>query len=798
MPKPLGSRRFGPRLLRLALALAFVLPLFAIGVDIPASAQGADDRKVILVLDASGSMSDWVNEGRKIDIAAEAVTATLNTLGDQGREAEVLVFEDCQDLTIPQAWNRWKRDWDPSRSVNTVGSTPTGLALQAAMYRLGYIDADGLATGGGTGEIVLISDGMSNCPPDPCKVVEDAGTPVVVHTVGFLLAASDRAAGRELRCIAQITGGIFVSVEKAEEAVQQIPTLVREQNVHNHPKNVPQGLNERYSWWRYIDRDGDGIPDKWEEDGVYFPIEEDGVVVSERWLDLAAAGADPDVKDIFIYWDWEQGAQFDDAVFDLIADALAEAPFDSNRGIDVHFIRGKEIPSSELPTSRPHGSSTTAVREALFKKAAEYSGFDKSMWSGSDQVPQLAKYLLLLDHCESCVYGVVYSIPGNFMTVLLGGSSWCTVEEASGLCDLGPNINNETRSQNFVEASVVVHELGHLLGLRHHGTENCPVGDDKYQSVMSYKYALTGLPTNDGESVIDYSRETTVNLDWKLGRYGGTKDTDTSCNGYSSDRYPNAGSITFVLGQYGEDPDFYSTDADLRFGPGQAPPEVDIESLIRETSRQSLTTFVEYFDLEYPTELLGPCAIAPPAPFVDVSESSFAFDDIACIYDLGITRGTSTYTYSPRQIVTREQMAAFMAHLYQAAVEKAAPTARVPFRDIDSSFAKDAIGQIYGLDITRGTGPGTYSPRQVVTREQMAAFMARLYRAIVKKAAPTVPVPFTDVGSSFAKDAIGQIYGLDITRGTGPGTYSPRQVVTREQMAAFMARLYRIIDNETR
>ncbi|MFT7607234.1 MAG: hypothetical protein ACI9MX_000289, partial [Candidatus Aldehydirespiratoraceae bacterium] len=40
----------------------------------------------------------------------------------------------------------------------------------------------------------------------------------------------------------------------------------------------------------------------------------------------------------------------------------------------------------------------------------------------------------------------------------------------------------------------------------------------------------------------------------------------------------------------------------------------------------------------------------------------------------------------------------------------------------------DDISCIFGLGITTGTGPSTYNPNGNVTREQMAAFIARLWR----------------------------------------------------------------------
>ncbi len=55
------------------------------------------------------------------------------------------------------------------------------------------------------------------------------------------------------------------------------------------------------------------------------------------------------------------------------------------------------------------------------------------------------------------------------------------------------------------------------------------------------------------------------------------------------------------------------------------------------------------------------------------------------------------------------------------------PGSSTPFADIATSFARAEIACIYALGVTQGTGPSTYGPGEFVTREQMAAFLARLY-----------------------------------------------------------------------
>lgn len=207
----------------------------------------------------------------------------------------------------------------------------------------------------------------------------------------------------------------------------------------------------------------------------------------------------------------------------------------------------------------------------------------------------------------------------------------------------------------------------------------------------------------------------------------------------------------------------------------------------------ALDTAVEQFYTDVAAE---PCAShKPTAPFVDINPTSYARTDIALIYDLVITTGTSPTTYAPGDEVTREQMAAFLGRLWRLFHPDAAPTVEMPFDDVDeSSYAYDDIRLLFELEITTGTLPGTYSPADSVTREQMAAFLGRLWRALHPDHDPTdVPAHgFVDIAeTSFAYDDVSLIAWLAITTGTSPDTYSPADFVTREQMAAFLARLIR-------
>jgi len=118
------------------------------------------------------------------------------------------------------------------------------------------------------------------------------------------------------------------------------------------------------------------------------------------------------------------------------------------------------------------------------------------------------------------------------------------------------------------------------------------------------------------------------------------------------------------------------------------------------------------------------------------------------------------------------------------------PTTSPPFTDTNNTFATNDIACIWGLGITNGNTPTTYNPNANVTRAQMAAFIARTWRAL-GNSCPTTSPPFTDTNNTFATNDIACIWGLGITNGNTPTTYNPNANVTRAQMAAFIARAIR-------
>jgi hypothetical protein len=185
----------------------------------------------------------------------------------------------------------------------------------------------------------------------------------------------------------------------------------------------------------------------------------------------------------------------------------------------------------------------------------------------------------------------------------------------------------------------------------------------------------------------------------------------------------------------------------------------------------------------------------PNQPFADVSSANDYVDYIKAIYEAGITKGYGNGTYGPGNPVTRDQMAAFIIRaLFPDETFDYSTTAY--FTDVPSSgptqWAFRYIQKLKELGIT--TMDDQYCPSELVTRDQMAAFIIRALFPDETFDCSTTPY-FTDVPSSgpdqWAFRYIQKLKELGITTGYGDGsTYGPKDPVTREQMAAFLGRAF--------
>ena len=176
---------------------------------------------------------------------------------------------------------------------------------------------------------------------------------------------------------------------------------------------------------------------------------------------------------------------------------------------------------------------------------------------------------------------------------------------------------------------------------------------------------------------------------------------------------------------------------------------------------------------------ITPSPVAAATPFTDIADSRFRAD-IDWAYNSGITDGCAETRFCPKGLVTREQMASFLVRMFGLPA-----AAQDYFDDDDGSRHEQDVNRVAAAGVTFGCATRRFCPKAVVERDQMASFVARAAGLSV------------GAGRNYFWDDNGSAHELDIDKlaaagiGTGCGSYQycPSGSVTREQMVAFLHRL---------
>jgi hypothetical protein len=135
----------------------------------------------------------------------------LHTYGTTTGSAESDYEAGCRDVTtlIPVGELDRAAMRDAIDSISPSGYTPISLALRSA--------ADQLPADTTPQAIVLLSDGEDTCETPPCETAADLKRirpGLTISTVGFRV---EGPAADQLRCIADVSGGIFVQATNARQ-----------------------------------------------------------------------------------------------------------------------------------------------------------------------------------------------------------------------------------------------------------------------------------------------------------------------------------------------------------------------------------------------------------------------------------------------------------------------------------------------------------------------------------------------------------------------------------------------------
>lgn len=173
--------------------------------------------------------------------------------------------------------------------------------------------------------------------------------------------------------------------------------------------------------------------------------------------------------------------------------------------------------------------------------------------------------------------------------------------------------------------------------------------------------------------------------------------------------------------------------------------------------------------------------------FVDVRPGDYFYDSVQWAVNLGITKGTSSTTFSPKQGCTRAQIVTF---LWRAAKSPEPRSNTSKFTDVYATAHADymkAINWATEQGITTGTGNGKFSPDATCTRAQIVTFLYRF------KGNPAVygSLNFSDVNKTEHAafyNAILWAVNNKITTGYGGGIFDPNGTCNRGDAVTFLYR----------
>ncbi len=179
----------------------------------------------MIVFDASGSMWGQVDGKNKISIAKQALEKVVTDWNEDTNLGFIAYGHrkkgDCNDIEVlnPIGKVNKKSLIAKVKRIQPKGKTPISRALKKAAEELKFTEEK--AT------VILISDGKETCDADPCgtaKTLDKKGIDFVAHVIGFNV---DKQTDKQLKCIADATGGEYFSARNASSLSNAMTQIVK-------------------------------------------------------------------------------------------------------------------------------------------------------------------------------------------------------------------------------------------------------------------------------------------------------------------------------------------------------------------------------------------------------------------------------------------------------------------------------------------------------------------------------------------------------------------------------------------
>lgn len=167
--------------------------------------------------------------------------------------------------------------------------------------------------------------------------------------------------------------------------------------------------------------------------------------------------------------------------------------------------------------------------------------------------------------------------------------------------------------------------------------------------------------------------------------------------------------------------------------------------------------------------------------FTDTAQS-WAGEQIEDLAASGLVKGYADGTYKPAQPVTRAEMAALLARVFNWPASSREPG----FKDEIPAWAKGVISSAAARGIIKGYPDGTFRPDNYITRVELCSILDRALS--LKPAQTKLDFPDSDQIPAWAADSVKRVAAAGLIRGYEDGTLRPQARVTRAEVAVILWR----------